>query len=339
MTDRAPSRLFSWAFSPLSRFVPDWVGAMFLGLPIAKRVSFYDGDRSSGAAVPDHLSTEFLNEKQRESPFKPGQIIDAILPENAFLKRQVSAPGSAARSLMDVARLDLQRRTPLRMENIHWMLGARQKTGAQIVVDQWIVKNTDLAKWSAQLNGVGIRVRQYLVAGAEEYGPIADLSKDLSPHARRWRWLNGSLALIAICFALIWWLYPAWALGPQLRALDTQTSLLRAEALELRPQIERLRDYDTEKAAFLDGINRRAVLSEALRELTVALPDTVWLETLSFSADGLVFGGETQHSAPELVLELSKNGRFRNPRLTGPVSKTATGAERFELTLDLGGAP
>ena len=340
MTELSPSQLSSLISSTVPRFLPDWFRALFLGTPMAARIHF------SGHAIappednqPVHGPSAAAISKAETARLQPGQVVDAVIPGRYFLKRRVSAPKTAENSLAAVAQLDLQRQTPLQLSAVKWILGARHRSGTRIDAEQWVAKKTDLALWKIQLEEAGVKVRRFFIEGAEDFGPIADYSSEIAPRARQWQFLNGLLLFTLFCLAVSWWLYPAWALGPQIRTLQEQTSKLRDEALQLRPRIEQLRGYDAEKTAFLDVINRQAVLSETLRELTVALPDSVWLERLTFTKNRLVFSGETKQSAPELVLELAANTRFQTPRLTGAVSNTPSGAERFEITLGLGGKP
>jgi Tfp pilus assembly protein PilN len=78
----------------------------------------------------------------------------------------------------------------------------------------------------------------------------------------------------------------------------------------------------------------RPRLSQTLRDLTVALPDTVWLSELGFSQTGAVLSGETADSAADLVIALAALREFENPRLSGSVSRTPAGREQFELVID-----
>ena len=340
MADFTPSRFSSLISSYVPRILPDWFRAMFLGMPIATRIHF--SDRSISLTEGDqrvHRPSAARTSLSDAAALQQGQVVDAVVPQRRFLKRRISAPKTAANSLAAVAQLDLQRRTPLQVSAVKWILGTRHRSETQIVAEQWVAKMTDLALWKTQLEETGVKVRRFFIEGVEEFGPIADYSSDIAPQARRWKLLNGMLLLAVLCSAISWWLYPAWALGPQLRAMEKQITQLRDEALQLRPHIEQLRGYNAEKTAFLDVMNRQPVLSETLRELTIALPDAVWLESLTFTKGRLVFSGETQQSAPQLVLDLAENVRFQTPRLTGAVSNTQSGAERFEITLELSEKP
>lgn len=340
MAEQAPSRLLKWVLAPLSDVVPARVKALFFGVRTAHRLEFrIDANEVSRANKKYYAPIGLLSGTSEVPSAKDVVIVDAVVPSGHFLRREVSAPRRASVKLSAVAGLDLQRQTPFHISDIEWLLGQARTSDKQIVVDQWIAKKSDLELWRSRLSSAGLIVRRIFVKKAEEFGPIADYSAEVSPNISRWRILNGLLLMLIIGLGAIAWSYPALQLGSQLDDLNSQRDTLRTEALALRPQIENLRSFNAEKAAFLDVINHRALLSESLKEVTIALPDAVWLESFVFTTNQVVIIGETKQSAPELVLELSKESGFSNPRLTGPVSKSSAGAERFEITLDLPSAP
>jgi len=336
MTDISPSRHQARAFFALSGLVPDRVAALFFGRPAARTLTF-----SSDAQITTRKNgklTAPLSLLETGSVEKTGarkSVVDAVLPGSLLLKREIIAPASARRSFRNVASLDLQRQTPFQPKDVRWCLEPPKRREGDLHAVQWVAKQSDILFWKKTLAQSGLTVRRFLVETCPE--PLADFSGEIAPHARRWRRINATLALAAAAFAAVSWLFPAWALGPQNERLKSAQASLQSEALALRKDLDALRAEQVEKAALFDLIFHRPLLSHGLRELTVALPDTVWVETLEYRPDLLKLNGEASGSAAELVLDLAKNRYFSNPRLAGPVSRTGAGAERFGMLLDLRG--
>jgi len=206
------------------------------------------------------------------------------------------------------------------------------------VVNQYVVKRSDVLALSARLLRAGLRLTQIRIAG-QGASVLADLSDGTASAGRRWRRFNAGLAVLAVMLAATLWLTPALSARKDLGLLETTVSSRRDEAVSLRSQVDVLREQKDAREQFLAGIVTRPRLSNVLRDLTVALPDTVWISDFVFSPKAVVVTGEIAGSAADLVLALSENRQFGNPRLTGPVSQTQEGRERFDLTLDLGGRP
>ena len=338
MTVLIPFHVHKWLLEPLTKLLPESVKAMFFGIPVLQTFTFREDVRSVSVGHRcTIIPTEQLFRGTLSEEAPKNQTIDIVLPKSCFLERVITAPSSAKKSLHAVAQLDLQRKTPFQSSDVIWALGNPEHNETDIRVTQWLAKKSDITHWKARLYQRGLSIRRIYIEGAEISVPIADFSNETMPSAGRWRLVNGGLLATAACLLVFLWLYPAWAIRPQIKQLDLKILSLQAEALELRKDVDTLREYQTEKAAFLDIIRHRTLLSEALREMTVILPDTVWLETMVFQAGTLVINGEAAGSAPELVLALSKNTHFRNPRLTGAVSSTSSGAERFEITMEADG--
>jgi len=70
-----------------------------------------------------------------------------------------------------------------------------------------------------------------------------------------------------------------------------------------------------------------------LRESTVNLPNTVWLNEWTYNQGSLRLAGEVDGSAADLVLTLSEKVRGWSPALSGAVSSTPDGNQRFELAI------
>ncbi|MDA7966146.1 PilN domain-containing protein [Ruegeria sp.] len=324
------AKLTGWAGS----LVPEWAGAMFWGQPKAVPLRFRT---SHLKRADDILSIDALSQ---ETP-RPGRgediaVIDVLAPAEFFFERRLTLPPSARGKLEEMSLLDLRSRTPFELNNIYWRLGKPIVRGDAIEVSQWIVRREDVAGWKRNLKKNGFRVRKLYVDNENAPTAIADFSDEILPGRQSFRRLNAALVSVAALALLTAWLYPGWAARSETRALQLELETLRSEALLERRKVEDIRKAEAQKAAFVDAVLLRPLLLDTVRELTVSLEDDIWVSTLTFTTSRVVLTGEAGKSAAETVLSLGKRSGFGNPRLSGPVSRTARGSERFEITLDLG---
>ncbi|MCU0910460.1 MAG: PilN domain-containing protein [Rhodobacteraceae bacterium] len=332
----------AWLGAELTGLLPGWVGAMFLGINRATPLRFRPGLAQAiierGAVIaPEALVWGPVAGSTVTLPSLAGRTVDAELPPSFFLRRDLDLPAAALRALSQAAELDLTRRTPFRPAEVHAALGPAQRGNGRVAVAQWVARRADVESLARRLADLGLRLRRVVVAG--EYIVVADRTTYLGRGARLWRRANGVLALASVALAAALWLGPAWQARGALHSGAAGLGDLRAEAVALRQEVEALRTRETERSAFVDAVIRRPRAVEALRELTVAIPDAAWVGELAFSADRVVIAGEVAGSAADLALALAESRGFQDPRLTGPVSRTADGSERFELSVSLGPAP
>ncbi|MEO8531637.1 MAG: PilN domain-containing protein [Deltaproteobacteria bacterium] len=320
-----------------SETLPDWMFTAFFGRPVARELVFSDDVsnvilRGKTLVAP----TSLLKTEASSSPGSYRGAVIAILPQHYCLERQIEVPAKGLAALASIAELDLTRRTPFRKSDVWWTVSAPTSVPNGFVVSQFVVKRSDVRALSARLALLGLRLTQVRIAGSSV---LADLSDTAAPSGRLWRRFNAGLAALGVILAMTLWLNPALVARADLRVLDTALAARRDEAVNLRSQVEVLREQKDAREQFLAEIVTRPRLSNVLRDLTVALPDTVWISDFVFSPIAVVVTGEIAGSAADLVLALSENRQFGNPRLTGPVSQTQEGRERFDLTVDLGGVP
>lgn len=266
------------------------------------------------------------------------KIVDVFIPENLFLKRIIDAPASTRKNLNALVELDMVRRTPFRPDTVYWTISKPNKSGNALRVEQWVIKKIDVEQLQKRLEHAGLRIRKVFIDGVTTQRAIADISANATPNARRWRLVNGTLAAGSIGLAALIGFYPAWQASIERARLDESVTQTRTRALALRQEVETLRSKEMERAAFLDMIYQRPHLSNVLRDVTVAMPDEVWISDLNFSPAHLIVTGEVSGSAAQLVLALAQHNEFSNPSLSGPIARSSNGAERFELTLDLAAA-
>lgn len=332
MIRRALSNISAACAARFTVLVPDWLRGMFWRSPLARKARLLGVDHREKSVEIAWLSGKPKVASNSTNPCN----IDLYVPKSFFLERTITAPVNARGKLKTMAELDLKHRTPIQPEDVFSILGEpRASSDKNLSVCQWVLKRSEVEEWRALLAKKSIRLRKIFLEDHE--APVADFSNHLSSNAKIWRWLNAMLAVGALAGLFAGALYPGWFALQQKNALELEISDLRSQALSLRREVEVLRQQDSERTEFVDMLLRRGSLVDTLRDLTVALPDEVWIESMSYNSERVAINGSSSASAADLVLSLGKKPGFGNPRLSGPVSKTAANAERFEITFDVEG--
>jgi Tfp pilus assembly protein PilN len=263
------------------------------------------------------------------------KMVDFILPESLVLKRRIEAPKKARAKLPALARLDLKRNTPIPEHEAIWTLGKERTEGQTVAAAQYVAKTADLNGMRRKLKDVGLVVRHFLIE--EPDGSRLALDVEAAPAARGWRRLNAILAAAVLALGGYSWIQPALTAEAEARVMEAELQTLRTETVALRRQLETVESQQADADRLRAALQNRPKLVETLRNVTVALPDHTWLSTIEFNATTMTLSGETSETAADLVLELSKNRQFGNPRLSGPTTRTNTGREKFEIATQPGG--
>lgn len=316
----------------LRELAPQWVRSMFFAEPHARLLKFDTGSAATALQAPVSVLTTQGNATRT-------RLVDVVLPTERILERTIPIPPTPIAKHYAIAELDLLRRTPFTNEQAYWALG-KAANAKSTNLRQWVAKKADIAQFRSTLSSNGFVVRRFLVNDDDGVVTLVDFSTDIAPNAGLWRKLNLAL-IVGIAGALMsLWLQPAWQARTE-TALETGTiNALREEALTLRSEIDVLDQIDNERTAFVNTVMRRARVVDALRQLTVELPDSVWISDLLFTADQITLNGETSQSAADLVLQLTEGNLGYVPALAGPVSRTVDGKERFGVVFtERGGTP
>ena len=231
---------------------------------------------------------------------------------------------------MAMAELDLLRRTPFTLQYVYWTLAPDAAREADMLT-QWVAKRTDIAAFRSMLATHGFRVRRFLVGRGPQSAVLADFTAEIAPRAKLLRWVNLGAACAMILALLSVWLQPAWQAQAETASQTLVLNTLRDQAVALRSEIEARKQIDADRAAFVDSFVQRTRVVDAMRHLSVALPDDVWASDLLVASDGITLNGETSQSAADLVLALTDANLSFVPALTGPVSRTSEGKERFGI--------
>ena len=299
--------------------IPKWVQAAFFGVPAAQIV--YVGSQKPGQrSIPQSVL--------RGGPTKTRTIVaDVVLPSEVLLARKIDAPPKAAGALLEIAKLDLIRKTPFTTSDVDWTLtykGSRDIT-------QWVAKRTDLASYREALKRQGYLVRKFLIDQDGQSSVLADYTSIIAPRGGFWRRLNAGLSATILALLGYIWIEPAFN-AQEIASMEDQISTgLRDDALALRAELTALADADAARTAFLETVVGRPRLIDSLQQLTAALPDGVWLSDLQLDGHQLIAKGQTNASAAALVLQLTEADIPLVPALSGPMSRTNDGYEQFTI--------
>lgn len=337
-------RFLLWWRGELASLVPERLAAWFTGAPRARRLVFERGrstvERVDRAVhLPFGLPPDGAALEAAAKAIGQGGVVDVTWPADAALVRRHDLPAAARGRVASILELDLARATPLRREEIEWRFDVRRRPEGGLAVRQYILKRADIDAFAAALRRAGLALRRLELAGPDgaPLAPFVDRARALARPARLWRWTNA--ALLAACLGLAVYLAaaPHFARRAELTALRAETDALRTRAVALRQTVEQAAARREATEALKRVFAETPPTIEVLRELTLRLPDSVWLSELHVSDRDARFSGFVQGSAAELVIALGDSALLVNPRLTGPVSiSPSDGAERFEIAADLG---
>lgn len=275
---------------------------------------------------------------------RPAEIkVLAFAPEKVMLKR-LTLPLAAEENLTQVLEFEMDRQTPFKADQIYFdcRVIKRDTAQRQLLVDLLAVPRqhidtalSALAPAQISLDGVDAgRLRgAHFVESLQGFNllPPEKRASSGDPQARlRWILFFSLIGLIGLALKQSLDARTAALLAMQEELSKTQNNALATAALarKLREEID--------GANFLiDRKERRPETVKVLLELTQRIPDTTWLERISFVGDAVQLQGQSA-SADKLIGLLQKAVYVRNPQQQGVIQPDpGTGKERFSLQLDL----
>lgn len=313
--------------------VLDWLDLMFLGKLKASRIQAI----SDGTPSENDISVEWFKGKLDE-PLKLGpntKIADLYMPKALAFERIITAPKKARRNFRRLAELDLVQKTPFNSSDIDWTLGELREEDGQIAASQYLLRKEDLANWESRFSEEGVTLRDVYISDGANHYRIAECIGTSAKRIKPLMYLNLSLLGLATTLAFASWLYPAWIAKQDTSKLKNTIDSTLEQSVTLRQEVESLRLRDQVRSDFTNKLLRKRPIAEVLREVTIALNDDIWIETFQFGDHGVVLTGQTQSSAADVVIGLTNRKMFVNPRISGPVARTASGAEKFQISFGL----
>ncbi|WP_185960994.1 PilN domain-containing protein [Aliiroseovarius halocynthiae] len=249
-----------------------------------------------------------------------------------MLTRLLSLPKSARNKVAEIAAFDLVRKTPFKPTDVYSAVWLETSSGDELSVTQHVAKRSEIDAILRRLESVGLRVRKICIENRAS-SPLVDRTELVAPYAKVWRRLNIALVGLGGLLATALWTIPGWHAQNAIAKLEPALLERRTDVVAMRQRFEQKNASATQTERFLQAVTQRARMVEILRALTVTLPDEVWLSDVVLRQGQLVISGETSGSATDLVLNLAKTPIFIGPRLSGPVSRTSNGGERFQIAM------
>lgn len=263
------------------------------------------------------------------------QLVVEIPAERALVKR-IHLPAMARGEIGRVLRFEVARHFPFPAERVyfsHRVLGARDPASRAIEIELVAVPREIVADILHRLRAADLHVKAVAVVGTGGTTAIAlpVAAAGRRPLGRGERGLMLLLAALAVG-ALV---SPILHDRLRLAAAERET-----EALEPRAKARAdAREEQQRLAARIAGPLRlkssRQPMVALLDELTKAVPDGSWLQSLSLSGHELVIDGLSP-SAATLALALEKSRSFTKVTFRSPIARDpATGLEHFQLSASI----
>ncbi|RLJ60740.1 hypothetical protein BCF46_0945 [Litoreibacter meonggei] len=327
------STLMQFVRAEVSLAIPEWAKAMFLGQPTACHLVFKKNAKSVTSRKRVLEVPASLLERSVEGLDAQGtKTVDIYLPQASLLRRDLKLPATSLSKVDKIIALDTLQKTPFKPSDIYFSISVGKATNGTIDVVQWIARRDGIARLRDRLRVLGLQARRVHVEGAGA-APLVDFSAEITPHARAWKMINLALLLTGLGLLSLLYIRPAWDSSQALHKQETQIARLTEEAVALRSSVEKLRGSASERDELVDYIINRKTALNRLREITVLLPDNTWISDLRIQKEQVALRGTTSGSAAQLLLDILETNQFASALLTGPISQTPDGRERFDMML------
>lgn len=351
----------AWRASPLPRFLAWWGGELGALLPASWRALFGAGaqwyllqrveerwelrragapevraqwPRGSEAAIEQAALAAAISDVDRQD-----LRLALLLPAAAVLRRRLLLPRAAADNLVQVGAFEMDRQTPFRVEQVYYAVLERDTPApaGRFFAELVAVPRDTLDPLLGELESAGIQVDAVDVAeGAGRLG-VNLLPPGRVPHRshprRRLNLALAGVALLLLVLALAQWLDNR---RQALATMQAQVQAMQVEAQQVAALRQQLQDNAGAASFLVQRKQNRVTMLDLLRDLTVRLPPSAWLERLSIDPSGQVgFQGQAPQAAA-LIDALKDSKVVRDPNFQGSIQPDpATGKERFYMVAQL----
>jgi len=334
-------RFFSWWRGELAELVPTglrrWATGegrrrTILAVDNGGFVRYNEGrggiDRRSGIALDAGAAVK-----------RKGRLVGLRLPRSVCLFRRLELPASARRDFHRILRLDLERATPFRQQEIYsdHVVEDRSDAKATVLVCQVVVKRDVLDPLLEQLSANGIKID--FVDCWDESGqggvPVNLLQNEAAAASRGWSgpilWL-GLCVLVLSCSAVLigFSRYEA-----AIERLEAETAAAKVKALAVKRSLAGGEAFLAQIAELRRVKTTKPTVIRVLDELTRLLPDTAWVNSLKIEGDAVqvtIIGKTTGDLLPLLDRSsLFTVGGFNAPVTYDPVGQSERATVRMTL--------
>lgn len=268
-----------------------------------------------------------------------GRDVEVTVLQSAVLSREIVLPRKARRKAQAAIAMNLRQTMPAQGRGLQWRAAPARGEGQFLRYPVLIAKTEQIADLSRAIEKRGGRLLRVIVEGP----PSVLLFEDERATRPRTRWLTVAAAMMALGLVaqiglLQWRIARVTAdnatLAAEIGEMETEAIAIRAT---LEAQDEVARSLRADLARFDAG--RRFL--PLLADLTLSLPDDVWISEMSGRGGTLVAAGFAKRDVTEVVAAVAGIAGVAAVKLNGPVTvDTRTGDRRFEMaiTVEPGGS-
>jgi general secretion pathway protein L len=322
--------IIGWHSGPLRRFLRGWAHELRACLPPRLRGWLYPEPLRAYVRWP-------LTEPLGEVPEQARVVL--LLPPEQVLVHTLSLPLAAARDLDSVLAFELDRFTPFRPEQVHYVARREGVVGGQLQITLALLPREHLETCLAACRQRGLAVASVDVLAASGQGMGLELLEPLqrrSRHSHRTRRLSLGLALLCgllLAACMYTWLQQREA---SLASMRIEVQALRGQTAQLQALRQELADT-LGSAAYLSQLKlAQPARAMILSELTTCLPSDTWLQTLQIDAQGQVDLSGFSARASSLINSLKGCPHLVDPQYQGIIQPDQdTGKDRFYLRAQL----
>jgi Tfp pilus assembly protein PilN len=142
------------------------------------------------------------------------------------------------------------------------------------------------------------------------------------------------LLITALAGGFGWWGSGVFQQRLYIQDLDRETARLRSEVAVVEEVRRDCGIIERELNDLVSSTDLGTPLLEVLKELTSRVPQTAWLNDMTFSKGKVVISGFAA-TASELIPLLEESPLFRNVVFLSTITKTREGQERFRISLEV----
>lgn len=346
---------------PLTKFLTWWRRELLacIPAPVLSALSWMRGRRPTliAQSVDDRLQLETLGRRRRVAhgpldALSPRQLIrlrrnvrrkrlDVVLaaPSDRALRQKVTLPLSAEADLNQVLFYELERLTPFRANELYYSFEIRRRRPNAGALDVMLIyaprAELDRRLWELSSAGLPAKRIDLLMRDGQPRGYnllrdiVRDRGWDLGPALA----LAATIALIATC--AVWTGVALHRQEAQVEALSDAVFIARRAAFaQERAAAPQALGDDAGALAEAYALKSAAPSATAiLHDLSAALPDGTWLQSLRFDDGALQLTGMSD-DASGLIAVFEAHARFEEPDFRAPITTDPeTGLQRFSLSV------
>ncbi|MDX8390448.1 MAG: pilus assembly protein PilM [Mariprofundaceae bacterium] len=319
--------------------------------PVGQYVVYVNGDKVAVFQAGDVLDAEGLNQSACASeelhvllPIRSeeAKLIAIAIPAHQVLRKTIHLPSVAMEE--DIRRLlnfEIERLTPFHLSDVYfdYVVSDHFIAGDKIAVELAVAPRLVVDHALAAVEKYGVAVMGIYAIDANG---IVQHAMNLLPSERRQRQLStasfGQIAAVSLALLLLLAVIvmPLW----EKRSVVVAMNIKIAEVSEVAGRASRTNAEMDHLMTQHDFLQKKRMsqppVTEMLNRLTVLLPEDTWVQDLSLEGRKLHLHGETGSSS-EILSVLEGADMFQGAQYVSPLTKAASGKEKFHLVVNLEG--